>query len=158
MLLKDTKIEIHELLALLDRRQPLAFAVPALQSADREIIRSSEICLHLLLKVRERIKLEILIETLVVVPVRTFHFSVMPGSPWLDQLMLNAVLFAELVQGGKFIQARLARTAPAVAERQNLVTVVLQQIEASHAACASAHHGDAVGIKMKFSAFSCTNR
>ena len=84
LLFQDTEIEVHELLALLDRRQPLTFAVPALQRADRYIVRSSEICLHLLLKVRERIELEVFIETLVVVPVRTFHFPVMPGSPGLD--------------------------------------------------------------------------
>ena len=57
LLFQDTEIKIHELFALLDRRQPLTFAVPALQRADRYIIRSSEICLHLLLKVRERIEL-----------------------------------------------------------------------------------------------------
>ena len=53
LLFQDTEIEVHELLALLDRRQPLTFAVPALQRADRYIVRSSEVCLHLLLKVRK---------------------------------------------------------------------------------------------------------
>ena len=117
LLFQDTEIEIHELFALLDRRQPLTFAVPALQRADRDIVRSSEICLHLLLKVRERIELEVLIEALVVVPVRTFHFSVMPGSPGLNQLMLDSILFAEPVQGVQLIQACL----PGVSELGSVV-------------------------------------
>ena len=107
LLFQDTEIEVHELLALLDRRQPLTFAVPALQRADWYVVRSSEVCLHLLLKVRKRIELEIFIEALVIVPMRTFHFSVMPGSPGLYQLMLDSILFAEPVQRVKLIQACL---------------------------------------------------
>ena len=103
LLFQDTEIEVNELLSLLDRRQPFTFAVPALQRADRDIIRSSEICFHLLLKVHEWIELEILIEALVVVPVRTFHFSVMPGSPGLYQLMLDTVPFTKCIQGMKLL-------------------------------------------------------
>ena len=117
LLFQNTEIEVHELLALLDRSQPLTFAVPALQRADRYIVRSSEVCLHLLLKVSERIKLEILIEALVIVPVRTFHFSVVPGSPGLYQLMLDSILFAEPVQRVQLIKARL----PGVSELGSVV-------------------------------------
>ena len=109
LLFKDTKIEVHELLALLDRRQPLTFAVSALQRANRDIVRSSEVRFHLLLKIGERVKLKCFIKALVVVPVRTFHFAIMPGRSGLDQLMLDSVLLAEPVQRVQLIQACLPR-------------------------------------------------
>ena len=53
LLFQDTEIQVHQLLTLLQGRQPLTLTVPALQRTDRDIVRSSEVRFHLLLKIGE---------------------------------------------------------------------------------------------------------
>ena len=51
---------------------------------------------------------------------------------------------------GGHVDGLIAGRAPTVAEHLYVYVVMLQQIEARHAACASAHYGDVLGIEMEF--------
>ena len=70
------------------RRKPTAFIFRWSQYTRGNIVRSRKIYRHLLLQVFERIIPQISVKSFVVVPVRAFHFPVMPRCPRPYRLML----------------------------------------------------------------------
>lgn len=74
------------------------FTVGGGQDAAGDAVGTVEVFCHLGLEIVEAIETQGLIESLVVVPVTSLHFAVMPGCPRLDQLMPDAVVPAEPIQ------------------------------------------------------------
>lgn len=76
----------------------LLWGLPA-QHLHGNVIATPEIGFQLPLKVSVVVELKKIIETLLVVTVRTLYFSIVPGRPWPNELMLNMELLTQQVKG-----------------------------------------------------------
>lgn len=67
-------------------------------NSHRNIVRTAQITLHLLLKVFKRIEAQIVVETLLIISMTSLYLSVMPWSPRTDKLMLDFSVIAKHIK------------------------------------------------------------
>ena len=71
-------------------------AFPA-ENSHRYVVRSSQIPSHLLLQIVVRIKPQVVVKTLLVIPVAPLHLAVVPWRSRSDEFMCNAVPVTEYI-------------------------------------------------------------
>ena len=64
----------------------------------RDTVGAAQIALHLSLKISEGIEFQVVVEAFLVVSVASLHLSVVPRSPWANELMLDMVSVAEHIE------------------------------------------------------------
>ena len=72
-------------------------AFPA-ENSHRYVVRSSQIPSHLLLQIAVRIKPQVVVKSLLVIPVAPLHLAVVPRRSRSDEFMCNAVPVTEYIQ------------------------------------------------------------
>ena len=68
------------------------------EHSHRDTVGAAQIALHLSLKISEGIEFQVVVEAFLVVSVASLNLSVVPRSPWTNELMLDMVLVAEHIE------------------------------------------------------------
>ena len=82
---------VFEFRLLLVRRFPA-------ENRHRNIVRTAQITLHLLLEICKRVKAKIIVEAFLIISVASLNFSIMPRCSWTNKLMLDLVTVTEHIQ------------------------------------------------------------
>ena len=88
---RDSGAGVFKFCLLLIRRFPA-------ENRHRDGVRTTQIPLHLLLKIGKGIEAQMVIEAFLIVSVTSFDFAIMPRSPGTNKLMLDLVTVTEHVK------------------------------------------------------------